>query len=522
MKFEFRGNQNLPLLAWCVLIKRGEEIVCVEHGDGVDVDVAEDFFVEGAWNGNFSSGGFSESEVFLGSGAIIRKENVLFCPTTHSMDRLCSLRTNDTLFVSNSLIYLLEASGKWFDRTEWRYEYWFMSYLHGLDRAMTQFLVDSSVLKFHYCTPFTVNHALEIQTKNRPDLPRFRSYNDYVGTLRTWIRALAENAADAKRSMRFSPLTTISSGYDSLACAVLAEEIGCTEAVNIRDSRPVSGKSRDDSSDDIAKVLGLKVKHFSRSEMFELNGFPEAEFLAGGAGGDDVVFALFGTHLSSRIVLTGFLGDTLWGTVGPDPNRSIQFEYTYPPGATLCEFRLRVGFIHLPVPLLTYTCHPDLRDIANSSDMADWRIGGDYDRPVPRRIIEERGIARNAFATEKNAVTLPLWSVSDVADYMHPGSVASLASYAKKTIAQNTPNLGSKLRYWRDATLARLEPYCTEATFWRITKVVRMITGEFNCRNTVWYRASSISNALKFHWAADEVRKRYRNTAFAVKRSKYD
>ncbi len=370
MKFEFRSNQGLPLLAWCASIRRGVETVCVEHGNGVDV--TENFFVEGAWNAKFSSGGFFESDVFLGSGAIIRNDHVLFCPTTHSMDRLCSLRTKDTIFISNSLIFLLEASGKWFDRSEWRYEYWFMTYLDGLDRAMTQFSVDSSILRFHYCTPFTINDALEIQVQGRPDLPRFRTYDDYIETLRTWIRALTENATDASRSMRFAPLTTISSGYDSVACAVLAKEVGCSEAVNISDSRPVSGKSRDDSGGNIAESLELEVKHFSRSEIYELNGFPEAEFLAGGAGGDDIVFALFGEHLSSRILFTGFLGDTLWGTEGSDPNRSVQFQYTYPPGATLCEFRLRVGFIHLPVPLLTYTRHPDLRDIANSSDMANW------------------------------------------------------------------------------------------------------------------------------------------------------
>ena len=105
---------------------------------------------------------------------------------------------------------------------------------------------------------------------------------------------------------------------------------------------------------------------------------------------------------------------------------------------------------------------------------------------------------------------------------MNPASVVSLEAYAKRITAQNTPNLGSRLRYWRDNTLARLEPFCSDATFWRIGKLVRMITGEFNRRNTVWYRASSISNALKFHWAADEVRKRYRNTIFAVERSKRD
>lgn len=512
MKFKFYCNPDLPLLAWCVLVQVNNEEIRVEHGKGVDI--SDNFFVEGAWNGTFSSGGFAESEVFLGSGAILREQDVLFCPTTHSMERLFSLRTSDRLFVSNSLIYLFEAAGKWFDRSEWRYEYWFMTYLYGLDHAKTTFFVDSSILKFHYYTPFSVNKALDFQVINRPEIPRFKTYQDYVGTLRAWIKAIVENASDEKRKASFKPLTTISSGYDSVACAVLAEEAGCTEAVNISSSRPVYGISRNDSGDQIASFLGLDVKHFDRAQLFELKEFPEAEFLAGGAGGDDVTFALFGMHLSSRVLFTGFLGDTLWGTTGPDPYRSTQFQYVYPPGATLCEFRLRIGFIHLPIPLLTYIRHPDLRKITNSQEMEKWRVGGDYDRPVPRRIIEERGIARNTFATEKSAVTVPLWSVSDVSDYMNTESAQDLESYIKDTVKYYPPNFGSRLRYWRDSVLARIEPHCSEASFWRILKLTRMITGEYHSRNSVWYRGSTLNNILKFHWAAEKIRKRYANTVF--------
>src|SRR5438067_688694 len=36
--------------------------------------------------------------------------------------------------------------------------------------------------------------------------------------------------------------------------------------------------------------------------------------------------------------------------------------------------------------------------------MAPWRLGSDYDRPIPRRILEEAGIPRQLFGTRKKAV----------------------------------------------------------------------------------------------------------------------
>jgi len=37
-------------------------------------------------------------------------------------------------------------------------------------------------------------------------------------------------------------------------------------------------------------------------------------------------------------------------------------------------------------------------------EMAPWRLGSDYDRPIPRRILEEAGIPRQLFGTRKKAV----------------------------------------------------------------------------------------------------------------------
>jgi hypothetical protein len=82
----------------------------------------------------------------------------------------------------------------------------------------------------------------------------------------------------------------------------------------------------------------------------------------------------------------------------------------FPAGASLTEFRLRVGFVHLPVPLLTYGAQPSLHRISNSQAMRPWRVRNPhYDRPIPRRLVEEAGIPRELFGRRKRAVTQPFY-----------------------------------------------------------------------------------------------------------------
>ena len=83
-------------------------------------------------------------------------------------------------------------------------------------------------------------------------------------------------------------------------------------------------------------------------------------------------------------------------------------------GPGIAEFRLRLGFMHFPLPYLgTVDCQParcrisrSVRRISNSEEMAPWSIGGDYDRPIPRRIVESAGVDRHMFGQTKRAVAV--------------------------------------------------------------------------------------------------------------------
>ena len=67
----------------------------------------------------------------------------------------------------------------------------------------------------------------------------------------------------------------------------------------------------------------------------------------------------------------------------------------------MAEYRLRVGFILHPLPLFKASVWESIHKISNSSEMEPWSIGGNYDRPIPRRIVEECGIERQMFGQEK-------------------------------------------------------------------------------------------------------------------------
>ena len=73
--------------------------------------------------------------------------------------------------------------------------------------------------------------------------------------------------------------------------------------------------------------------------------------MLGGTAGDagDFVFAPLEDLLPQKLLLTGFTGDGVW-----NPNEyQNRFMIQDGLGGTMMEeFRLRVGFVHVPVPII--------------------------------------------------------------------------------------------------------------------------------------------------------------------------
>jgi hypothetical protein len=102
------------------------------------------------------------------------------------------------------------------------------------------------------------------------------------------------------------------------------------------------------------------------------------------------------------VVFTGFHGDKVWDkhtrALGPDIVRGDTS------GSDLAEYRLEVGFVNCPVPYWGVRQIRDIHAISNSSELAPWDTGDDYSRPICRRIVEERGVPRDAFGRQKRGM----------------------------------------------------------------------------------------------------------------------
>jgi hypothetical protein len=420
------------------------------------------------------------------------------------LERLHAVRLGDELIVSNSLAFALARAGDACDPAYKFYHFDLMSNMKGLRRYKRSIrtLRGNTVRLFNHCNFVVRPSDLSITELPKTLPPEFEGFDDYVGFLGETTRGLHRNVSAPGRRRAYEPLATISSGYDSPACALFAQEVGCREAVTFGRARP-GYESEDDSGRDIADVLGLKVTEFDREDYLKLPGFPEAEFLACGAGGEEVVFAPLERALAGKLFFTGYLGDAVWGRNPRNVNRELRM--LYPGGSSFGEFRLRAGFVHLPLPAVGYINHPSINAVSNSAEMAPWSIGGDYDRPIPRRLLEERGVARELFGRHKMAVTQPLWNTERLDLFLTPESYADLREFAA-----GVPLFRDRAQERRFELMRALYQLNLRAN-WKLDAVARrfgMSKAERPFVSERYSQALGLS-ALTFHWGMAKVLPRY-------------
>jgi hypothetical protein len=505
--FEFRPLASLPRLAWCARLRRGEDLVRVLLGMGVET--AERWFAEGVWNAPFPDGGILDATMLLGSGGRADASRVGFAASSHPMDRLQYLRLPDELLVSNSLAFLLAQAADSPDPEYLFYDRDIISFVDGLSAAVRRLPTRRGrVVELLYCTNLTVDRDLRVSEQRRAQPRSFTDYADYVTFLELELAALDRNARDPARvRSRFEPLATISSGYDSPACAILARSIGCTRAVTVGAARAEYGGGSD-SGLEIGRRLGLTVSEYDREGYLRRDDLVEAEFLAVGTGGEDVVMSGFEPELRDTLFFTGFLGDTLWGRLHVLRERdAADFRMRFPAGASLTEFRLRVGFVHLPVPLLTYGAQPSLHRISNSEAMRPWRVGDPrYDRPIPRRLVEQAGVPRELFGQSKRAVTQPFYHNEPLRRIMSGPSYRDFLDFC----GAGRPATGSREHVLALAVLPRVHAVQSQVSR-GLTFAAGWLGVSFS--PTPWvhrrYRQPLAENALTFHWAQAKLRPRY-------------
>ena len=126
------------------------------------------------------------------------------------------------------------------------------------------------------------------------------------------------------------------------------------------------------------------------------------------------------------MLLTGYHGDKVWDLhntrLGPEIIRGD------PSGLSLTEYRLWAKFLHLPLPFLGIRQMREINAISRSAEMRPWDVGGEYTRPICRRIVESAGVPRGLFGTAKKNGSVMLHNYSS---FLSPSSQSDYLSWLR-------------------------------------------------------------------------------------------
>ena len=483
---------SLPAMSWLAVVdKRGVAVVC-----GPGVEHRDEGVFEGCWDGEFEAFDFHEAATVAGSGIRFTRAGLHFVSPSHTLEGLYVLETPRRLVVSNSIAFLLRHE-RLDVPTSARVCRQLATVVLGMDRyEPVVFATDDHRLSRVVNATIDLGRA-GVTVRQRSGDRAFDTFAKYRGHVLETIRRVAVNGASPSRGRRFGLVTTVSSGYDSAACAALARACGCRTAVTLSEGR----SGRGDSGRPVAEALGLDVHEAERSAMAGLDdAATAAEFIATGMGGEDLPLAAFESVVPGNVLLTGFHGDKVWDGAIPPNDALIRGDVS---GSSLTEFRLRTGFVHLPVPFIGALGHADITRITHAEEMRPFSVGGSYDRPIPRRIAEEAGVPRELFGQRKEMVSvlgfvrlgvLPRAARNEIAAYAraHASSwlrMASLVWFARLNTWRGIRVLGRRFG------LAHL-PKRLECA---------VIGDDYK----VFEHASPISGELAFRWAIERVGTRY-------------
>nr|WP_313011588.1 hypothetical protein [Brucella intermedia] len=410
--FSTYRNDRLPPLAWVVLTNGPRFDATI----GTGVEQFEGGFFEGVWDQLFHDPFSLAGANRFGSGALAHGEYVEFYPMSNPYEPIFVIesKTSGQIVVSNSLscalskfkavtgVCLLNDVADIVPNNHAATSVGILKYNPIVSETSY-----ARVLRVLSDT-FRIYSDGYICIVGSPKPISFANYAMYRSYLSNVIKRSIENGRSSRRNRCLEPVTSITQGYDSTAASVLAFENGCSNGLSI----DVVIYGIQDSGKIVADQLGLNVKEFTHiagshldTLAFRYGGRFEddaEEFLATVGHGDDFTFKVFESELSGKVFFSGALGDSVWdrdATIFPGiPIRTLY-------GKSLNEFRLRVGFSHIPVPTIGAMFPRSILRITKSSEMQPYSVGGVYDRPIPRRIVEDAGVKRETFGNAKMATS---------------------------------------------------------------------------------------------------------------------
>jgi hypothetical protein len=394
------------------------------------------------------------------------------------------------LLASNSLVALLVATGLEL-RPDISYPDQFIGVLDGISASPISLPVSEGTLDYHFHWNLRVGPAggPRAEPFSKVEEAPFASYADYTSRLSAAMASAFANAP------QYEPVVSLSSGYDSTAVAALAAAHGCRRAVTFSHGRRTSKSGADtaDSGAATARRLGMEVAEFDRLSYQRRSDLPEAEFLATGSSGEDVIMSAFEARLPRSMLLTGTQGNGLWRIHG---RRRTDLSRTALDGTSLNEYRLRVDFLFVPVPTFGMSQRPSVLAIAESDEMRPWSVGGRYDQPISRRIAEEAGIPRGTFGVRKHAASALLHVDGEQA--LAPATAAAVRAFATAE--------GRELRYTRRF---RMRPWHGLLLRYGPTLRMKGTSNRLRQRRRALSHFDGAVGSTLLRWAVNVIRPRY-------------
>jgi hypothetical protein len=391
---------DAPLQAWAVRLKDGRLSAVAGRG----VRAGTDWLYEGAWAQTKHPRRLSLQGLYFGSGAVWDGKQLSLITPSHSADAVYAIQRPDALYASNSLPFVLVAAGIP-DFPIASISQRVLSLKHGFLKYERLLAAGSFGSLYRYLNAVvSVGADGKLVEQQQAAEVTFRSFKEY----RAYLISVLRQACRTYRGV--GTAVYVSRGYDSVACAALAKRLGGSSvAISVHHARD---GSLDDGSE-IAAALGIRSVLVERRHRDKVTKDPRrpkeriteaeydhlAEFYAG-IGVVDECLRAPDELLHERVVLTGFHGDKIWDRYESPKPDLVRGDTS---GSSLGEFRLRVGFVHVPVPMIGFAGAERLHAIANGSRMQPWQIGNRYDRPIPRRIAEAEGVPRELFGQRKQA-----------------------------------------------------------------------------------------------------------------------
>lgn len=319
-------------------------------------------------------------------------------------------------------------------------------------------------MRIHRLANVFVTKELDIsEARRNAPCPRPETFSEYRDDMVEILSKLSENATHLMRCHHYEMVTSLSKGYDGCCVSALAYDAGCRIALTF--NRP--GKYIADSGRSVAEAIGYTNIIEGDGEEYKSNSsFWEAEAACVGDVGSIVPLNAFDSYTKDRIFLLGIRGDHIWNLHDADVNRD--FDFTLP---EFCmgvnpEYSFGNNTITISVPFILASSWPEIHQISTSEEMKPWVIGNDYDRPIPRRVLEEKGVGRDEFGHKKTGVGFSFRlepTMGRIADKMSPTSFDDFNKFRRnlKNQQMEMACFQTEILEAYDAILSRV--YCNKA-----------------------------------------------------------